>query len=84
MPAKPETVVKTVVKKEEIKLRISEVEPNREQPRKKFDEDALLESVRADQNSMACCNHFWYRKETAIMKLLQGNADGVVLQRWLD
>lgn len=41
--AKPETVVKTVVKKEEIKLRISEVEPNREQPRKKFDEDALLE-----------------------------------------
>lgn len=43
VPAKPETVVKTVVKKEEIKLRISEVEPNREQPRKKFDEDALLE-----------------------------------------
>ena len=35
--------MKTVVKKEEIKLRISEVEPNREQPRKKFDEDALLE-----------------------------------------
>lgn len=43
VPAKPEMVVKTVVKKEEIKLRISEVEPNREQPRKKFDEDALLE-----------------------------------------
>ena len=43
VPAKPETVVKTVVKKEEIKLRISEVEPNREQPRKKFDEDALIE-----------------------------------------
>lgn len=43
VPAKPETVVKTVVRKEEIKLRISEVEPNREQPRKKFDEDALLE-----------------------------------------
>ena len=43
VPAKPETVVKTVGKKEEIKLRISEVEPNREQPRKKFDEDALLE-----------------------------------------
>ena len=41
--AKTETVVKTVVKKEEIKLRISEVEPNHEQPRKKFDEDALLE-----------------------------------------
>lgn len=38
-----EIVVKTVVKKEEIKLNITEVEPNREQPRKKFDEDALLE-----------------------------------------
>lgn len=38
-----EPVVKTIVKKEEVKLRISEVEPNREQPRKKFDEDALLE-----------------------------------------
>lgn len=36
-------VVKTVVKKEEVRLRISEVEPNREQPRKKFDEDTLLE-----------------------------------------
>ena len=35
--------VKTIVKKEEVKLRISEVEPNRDQPRKKFDEDALLE-----------------------------------------
>ena len=41
--AKTETIVKTVVKKEEVKLRISEVEPNREQPRKKFDEDALID-----------------------------------------
>lgn len=40
---KVETVVKTVVKKEEVMLRISEVEPNRDQPRKKFDEDSLLE-----------------------------------------
>lgn len=31
------------VKNEEVKLRITEIEPNREQPRKKFDEDALLE-----------------------------------------
>lgn len=38
-----QTVVKTVVKKEEIKLKITEVEPNRDQPRKKFDEDGLLE-----------------------------------------
>lgn len=35
--------VKTVVKQEEIKIKITEIEPNREQPRKRFDEDALLE-----------------------------------------
>lgn len=35
--------IKTVVKQEEIKIKITEIEPNREQPRKKFDEDALLE-----------------------------------------
>lgn len=40
---KPEVTVKTVVKKEEIKVKITDVEPNREQPRKNFDEDALLE-----------------------------------------
>lgn len=34
---------KNAEKKEEIKLKITEVEPNREQPRKNFDEDALLE-----------------------------------------
>lgn len=38
-----EVVVKTVVKKEEVKLKITEVEPNRDQPRKRFDEDSLLE-----------------------------------------
>lgn len=36
-------VVKTVVKNEEQKLKITEVEPNRDQPRKKFDEDGLYE-----------------------------------------
>ncbi len=36
-------VEKIVVKNEEVKLRITEIEPNREQPRKKFDEDSLLE-----------------------------------------
>jgi len=35
--------VEKVVKKEEITLKITEIEPNREQPRKYFDEDALLE-----------------------------------------
>ncbi len=36
-------VIKTVVKNEEQKLKITEVEPNRDQPRKKFDEDGLYE-----------------------------------------
>lgn len=38
-------VVKEVVVKEpgEMKLRLSQIEPNREQPRKVFDEDALIE-----------------------------------------
>ena len=48
-PAEPqvkvvETVVEKVVEKPvEMKLKISEIEPNREQPRKSFDEDGLIE-----------------------------------------
>lgn len=39
-----EKVVEKVIEKPvELKVKISEVEPNREQPRKKFDEDALVE-----------------------------------------
>ena len=43
--AKPkrETVVEKVVKKEEVMVRTSDIEPNKKQPRKNFDEDALLE-----------------------------------------
>lgn len=40
---KKETVVEKVIKKEEIMVKVSDIEPNREQPRKNFDEDALLE-----------------------------------------
>ena len=40
---KKETVVEKVVKKEEVMIKTSDIEPNREQPRKNFDEDALLE-----------------------------------------
>lgn len=36
-------VVEKVIKKEEVMVKITEVEPNREQPRKNFNEDALLE-----------------------------------------
>ena len=39
-----EKVVEKIVEKPvELKMKITEVEPNREQPRKNFDEDALLE-----------------------------------------
>ena len=39
-----EKVVEKIVEKPvEMKMKITEVEPNREQPRKNFDEDALLE-----------------------------------------
>lgn len=40
---KKETIVEKVVKKEEVMVKTSDVEPNRNQPRKNFDEDALLE-----------------------------------------
>lgn len=41
--AKTKEVVKEVVKEVEKTLKISQIEPNREQPRKQFDEDALQE-----------------------------------------
>ena len=40
---KKEVVVEKVVKKEEVMVKITEIEPNTEQPRKHFDEDSLLE-----------------------------------------
>ena len=40
---KKEVSVEKVIKKEEVMVKISDLEPNREQPRKSFDEDALLE-----------------------------------------
>ena len=40
---KQEVVVEKVIKKEEVMMKITQVEPNREQPRKNFNEDALLE-----------------------------------------
>ena len=40
---KQEVVVEKVIKKEEVMVKLTEIEPNREQPRKNFDEDSLLE-----------------------------------------
>ena len=47
-------------------VRITQVEPNREQPRKNFDEDALQEL--ADSSSLDCCSRFWCRTEKPTMK----------------
>ena len=52
-----------------VNVKISKVEPNREQPRKNFDEDALSNSV--------CFSLFLYRKEMIIMKSSQVNVVGV-------
>ncbi len=42
-PAKTKIVEKIVEKPVEIKIKVSKVEPNKEQPRKNFDEDSLTE-----------------------------------------
>ena len=46
---KQEVVVEKVIKKEEVMVKLTEIEPNREQPRKNFDEDSLLELGRIHQ-----------------------------------
>lgn len=43
VPSRQDNVLEKIVTKEEISVKITEVEPNRDQPRKNFDEDALLE-----------------------------------------
>ncbi len=42
-PAKGKTSTKTVIKEVEKKMKLSEIEPNKDQPRKHFNEDALAE-----------------------------------------
>ena len=54
-------------KKSEMLVKISKVEPNRTQPRKQFDEDALLE---------LSDSHFWFRIKAITMRLLQAREDG--------
>ena len=56
-----------------IMMNITKVEPNREQPRKKFDEDALLELA---ESIKQYCSHFWYRRGRIIMRLSPGSAGG--------
>ena len=50
-----EKVVEKIVEKPvEMKMKITEVEPNREQPRKNFDEDALLELAESIKQFGVC------------------------------
>ena len=61
----------------EIMVRINEVEPNRDQPRKDFDEDALMELADSIRQ-FGIYSHFLCKKRKIIMKLLPGKEDGVL------
>lgn len=64
-----------VEKSGETIVKITQVEPNSEQPRKDFDEDAFL-SWQILSNSLAYFSHFWYKRKMIIMKSLQEKEDG--------
>ena len=61
-----ETIVKTVVKKEEVKLRISEVEPNRSQGRNLMRMRFWNGLIRS--GSSVCCSRCSYRNGMATMR----------------
>ena len=54
-------------------LKLDLIQPNKEQPRKTFDEEQINEFF----------SLFWYRSQAAFMRSLQGSADGA-LQKQLD
>ena len=62
-------------------LKLDLIQPNKEQPRKTFDEEQM--SWRGLLNSMEFFSLFWYRSQAAFMRSLQGSADGA-LQKQLD
>ncbi len=59
----------------EDEMKISKVEPNREQPRKKFDEDALLE-LSESIKQFGVLTAILVQKKKITMRSLQGNGDG--------
>ena len=61
-------------------LKLDLIQPNKEQPRKTFDEEQINERL---LNSMEFFSLFWYRSQAAFMRSLQGSADGA-LQKQLD
>ncbi len=69
-----EKVVEKIVEKPvEMKMKITEVEPNREQPRKNFDEDALLELAESIKQFGVLQPLLVQKKRMITMKLLPGN-----------
>lgn len=56
-------------------MKINEVEPNRDQPRKNFDEDALLE-LRIRLSNLVCYSHCLFEKEKITMRSLRAKEDG--------
>jgi hypothetical protein len=65
-------IVKEVVKEipKDTYLKVSEIEPNREQPKK------LWKNWRNLLNSMVLFSHWWFKREVTIMKSLQGKDVG--------
>ena len=59
-----------VEKSGETIVKITQVEPNSEQPRKDFLSWQIL------SNSLAYFSHFWYKRKMIIMKSLQEKEDG--------
>ena len=80
---KSTTTKKKSTKKEtpDTMVKLSLVEPNREQPRKHFDEDGLLEL--AESINTASCSLCSCRKKADIMRLLLANVAGEP-QNWRD
>lgn len=58
-----------------MKLKISEIEPNREQPRKSFDEDGLIE-LSESIKQFGVLQPILVQKKMIIMRSSQGNGDG--------
>ena len=78
----PAKKVKEDPKASEILLKINQVEPNRDQPRKEFDEDALLELADSIKQ-FGVLQPLLVQKKKDYTKSLQVKEDGE-LQNWRD
>lgn len=58
-------------------LKLDLVQPNKEQPRKTFDEEKSMNWL-SRLKIMGCCSRFWYRRRAAFMRSLPVSADGVL------